>query len=105
MPDFIFAYHGGTVPETEAEQQASMAAWGAWFEEIGEHVKDPGNPVGKSSTVSAKGVSPDGGANPLSGYTIVTVDTHEAAEEMAKGCPIMGEGGSIEVAEIVELEM
>ena len=62
MPDFIFAYHGGTVPETEAEKQASMAAWGAWFEEIGEHDKDPGNPVGKSSTVSARGVSPDGGS-------------------------------------------
>lgn len=105
MPDFMFAYHGGKIPETEAEQQASMAAWGAWFGEIEASVKDPGNPVGKSSTVSASGVVQDGGSNPLSGYTIVTVDSHEAAEEMAKGCPIMGEGGSIEVAEIIEMEM
>ena len=105
MPDFMLAYHGGTIPETEAEQQASMAAWGAWFEEIDASVKDPGNPVGKSSTVSASGVVQNGGANPLSGYTIITAATHKAAETIAKGCPIMGEGGSIEVAEIVEIEM
>ncbi len=105
MPDFIFVYHGGTMPETEEAQQASMAAWGAWFEEMGARVKDPGNPVGKSSTVSAQGVEPHGGANPISGYTVVTVDNQKAAEALAKNSPIMDEGGSIEIAEIIEMDM
>ena len=105
MPDFMLAYHGGKAPETEAEAQAAMAAWGAWFGRIEDCVKDPGNPVGTSSTVSASGIVPNGGSNPLSGYSIITVETHKDAEEIAKGCPIMGEGGSIEVAEIVEVSM
>ena len=39
MPDFMLAYHGGKAPETEAEAQAAMAAWGAWFGRIEDCVK------------------------------------------------------------------
>ena len=35
MAKFILAYHGGGMPETEAEQAAVMAAWGAWFGNLG----------------------------------------------------------------------
>lgn len=105
MPDFIFAYHGGTIPETEEEQQKSMAAWGAWFGTMESILKDPGNPVGKSKTVSAAGVEDHGGPNPLSGYTIITVSDEETALNHAKGCPICDEGGSVEVVEIIPFEM
>ena len=106
MPDFIFAYHGGKKPETEEEGAKEMALWQAWFEKIGPNVVDPGNPVGKSYTVSASGVVDNGGANPLSGYTIIKADTVEAACEIAKGCPMVKDGsGSIEVVDIVEMEM
>lgn len=105
MPDFMFAYHGGKIPETEDEGKKSMAAWMAWFEGMGPIIKDPGNPVGKSSTVSASGVANDGGSNPLAGYSIITVDSLDTAIAHAKACPVVGEGGSVEVAEIVELEM
>ena len=74
MPDFMFAYHGGKIPETEEEGQKAMAAWAAWFQEMGGVVKDPGNPVGQSHTVSSSGTVADGGANPLAGYSIITVD-------------------------------
>ena len=104
MPNFMFAYHGGTVPETQEEGEKAMAAWGAWFEAMGPAVVDGGNPVGQSMTVSADGVSGDGGANPISGYTIVSADSAEAACELAKGCPLVADGtGSIEVAPIVEM--
>ena len=44
----------------------------------------------------------DGGANPLSGYTIIHTESIDQAVELAKACPIMGDG-SIEVAEIHEV--
>lgn len=104
MPDFIFAYHGGKTPESPEEGQKVMAAWMAWFEGMGAAVVQPGNPVGLSKTVSAAGVADDGGANPLSGYSVVRADTIEAACEMARGCPMVADGsGSVEVAEIVEM--
>ena len=104
MPKFVFAYHGGSMPETPEEGQKVMAQWGAWFEEMGAAVADPGAPVGMSKTVSAAGVADDGGANPLSGYTVVEAADMDAALAMAKGCPmVVADNGNVEVAEIVEM--
>ncbi|MFV2053920.1 hypothetical protein [Aliiroseovarius sp. YM-037] len=104
MPNFVFAYHGGKMPETEEEGAKEMAAWGAWFEQMGSAVVDPGNPVGMSKTVSADGVEDSGGANPVSGYTVVSADTIDAACDMAKGCPIL-KHGTVEVAEVHVIDM
>ena len=102
MPKFVFAYHGGKPPESPEEGEKVMAAWGAWFETLGSAVVDGGAPVGVSKTVSASGVTDGGGANPLSGYSIVSADNIDAAVEMAKGCPIL-DGGSVEVAEAMDM--
>jgi len=104
MPQFVFAYHGGSKPETQEEGERVMAAWGAWFENMGDALEIPGAPVGMSKTVSASGVADDGGANPISGYTVVKADSMDAATEMAKGCPMVVDGtGSVEVAEVMEM--
>ena len=66
MPEFMFAYHGGKMPETPEEGAKAMAAWEAWYKDLGESVVHPGNPVGMSKTVSAGGIADDGGSNPLS---------------------------------------
>jgi hypothetical protein len=104
MPKFIFAYHGGEMPETEEARAAEMAAWGEWMGELGAALVDPGNPAGPSKTVTGKGVEDNGGANPISGYSLVNADSIDAAVEMAKGCPIL-KSGSIEVAEAIEMQM
>ena len=104
MPGYIFAYHGGKMPETEEEGARVMAQWEAWLGGMGTAALDPGNPVGPSSTVHPDGsVSCDGGANPLSGYSLVSADSIDHATEIAKGCPILEAGGSVEIAEIVEM--
>lgn len=106
MPQYLFVYHGGTTPSDPAEIEATMAAWGAWFQNMGPALEIPGNPVGQSHTVSADGVADNGGPNPASGFTVVKADSIEAATEMAKGCPMVVNGsGSVEVAEIHEIEM
>ena len=104
MPNYMFAYHGGGAPETPEEGEKVMAAWMAWYGAMGDAVVDGGNPVMQSMTVSKDGVVDNGGANPLSGYTIVSADSYDAACEMAKGCPMVVDGsGSVEVAEIHEM--
>lgn len=104
MPKFIFAYHGGGKPETPEEGAKVMAAWEAWLGGMGDACADMGAPVGMSSTVSADGVADNGGANPLSGYSVVSAADMAAACELAKGCPILeGGAGTIEVAEIMEM--
>lgn len=99
MPQFMFAYHGGKMPETPEEGQAVMAAWTKWFGDLGKAAVQPGAPVGQSMTVNQDSVEAHGGSNPLSGYSIVEAGDMDEAVSMAKGCPIL-EHGSVEVAEI-----
>ncbi|MEP1201683.1 hypothetical protein [Tateyamaria sp.] len=104
MPKFVFAYHGGGMPETPEEGARMMAAWNDWYAAMGEAVVDGGAPVGQSMTVSQGGVTGDGGANPLSGYTVVQADTIDAACEMANGCPMIADGsGTVEVAPVIDM--
>lgn len=104
MPNFIFAYHGGTTPSSPDEIERIMGEWSKWFEGMGSAVVEPGNPVGKSTTVFQDRTEDNGGANPLSGYSVVKADTAEQAVEMAKGCPMVRDGsGTVEVAEIHEM--
>ena len=71
---------------------------------MGPQIVNPGNPVGMSKTVSGDGVADNGGANPLSGFTVVRADDIDAACKMAQGCPMVADGtGSVEVAPIIEM--
>ncbi|UYV36911.1 hypothetical protein N4R57_18325 [Rhodobacteraceae bacterium D3-12] len=104
MPDFLLIYHGGKQPDTQADIDAAMAAWGKWMEDNGPALINPGNPVGMSKTVSPSGVADNGGANPVSGYTILRADTIDAACAIAAQNPMVLDGsGSVEVAEIIEM--
>ncbi len=103
MSDFVFAYHGGKTPESPEEGAEQMAKWNAWVGGLGDAVVNPGIPLGTPKTVSSGGVSDDGGSNPLLGLSSVKADSMDAALEMAKACPTLEIGGTIEVAEVMEM--
>lgn len=103
MPRFLFVYHGGKKPETPEEGEKAMAAWSKWFEDMGAAVVDGGNPVGLSHTVASGGVETNGGANPVAGYSVIEAADQGAATAHAKGCPMLADGGTVEVAEIINL--
>ncbi len=104
MPKFVFAYHGGKRPETPEEGEKVMAAWQAWFADMGDAVVDGGNPVGPSYTVHSGGVDDNGGANPISGYTLINAPDMVTATGYAKNCPMVQDGsGSVEVAETFDM--
>ncbi len=99
MAKFVFSYHGGGEPSTDEEREKVMAAWMGWFGGLGDAVADPGNPFGPPKTVNSDGSVTDGAPNPTTGYTVVNAADIDAAVNMAKGCPILDDGGSVEVAE------
>ena len=104
MAKFAFIYHGGSAPSSPEEGEKIMAAWGAWMGLIGEKLVDGGNPFGQSQTVNSDGsVASDGGSNPASGYSLVDVADANAAAEIAKTCPILEAGGSVEICPAMEM--
>ncbi len=100
MAKYLFIYHGGGMPDSPEEGEKQMQAWGDWFESMGGNIIDGGSPIGESTTVLADGsVVGNGGSNPTTGYGLFEADNLEAAIAMAKGCPILASGGSVELGE------
>ncbi len=100
MANYLLVYHGGSAPASEEEGARVMQAWNAWFGTLGEAVVDGGNPIGQTRTIASDGaVSEGGGANPATGYSVITAESLDAAQAVAKGCPHLASGGSVEVCE------
>lgn len=105
MTKYIFGFHGGgDMPDDPKAADDSMAKWVAWYQDMGSAVIDMGTPAMSARTVEASGkVSNGGGANPLTGYSIIEARDIDAAVKLAKGCPIYANGGSVEVAELLPM--
>jgi len=104
MAKYVFVYHGGGAPESEEEGAAVMKAWIDWFGSLGSAVVDAGNPTGASATVGSDGsTSQGGGANPITGYSVISADSLDAALVLAKTSPQLASGGTVEVAEALDI--
>ena len=104
MANFLLVYHGGSMPASEEEAAAVTAAWMGWYGQMGAAVVDGGDPVGRAHTISSDGsVADGGGANPATGYTVISADDMDGAVTLAKGCPHLANGGSIEVCELISV--
>lgn len=98
MGRYVLVYQGGAMAETEEAQQAAMEAWGAWFGSLGAAVVDGGAPFGASGTVGGGGAKTG-----LTGYSILEAADLDAAVQMAGGCPIVADGGSVDVYETIDV--
>ena len=104
MAKYVFTYHGGGHPTNSDEVKKVMDAWGAWLGSLGAAVIDAGNPVGKSSTVKSDGsLVEGGGSNPVTGYSLIEASSLADAHKKAKGCPILKAGGTIEIAQAMDM--
>ncbi len=83
-------------------QQASLNAWNAWFGTLGEAIVDGGNPFTASATVSSGGATNPGRLG-ASGYSLVTANSLQDAVSLAKGCPVIADGGAVDVYETIEM--
>src|SRR5438309_4834713 len=99
MANFVLVYKGGGMPETDAQREQVMAAWGQWFGALGQSLVDGGNPFGPSSSIASDGSVKDGASSALTGYSILKADNMGDATTKAKGCPILTSGGTIELYE------
>ena len=102
MAKFVYVYSGGGGADTPEAQQEATRVWQAWFDTFGDGLVDLGQPFGASSTVRSGGTS-EGGTSNLSGYSVVSATSMSDAADKAAGCPILNEGGTVEVYAAIEM--
>jgi len=113
MPKYLLVYHNAPYDMSSIapeQMQEAMKLWNSW---IGEGMQrgwmvDGGDgllPDGR--VIDSNKVVTDG---PLAetkeivgGYSIVQADTYEQAVQCAMGCPILAEGGRVEVRQLAGL--
>jgi len=103
MPHYMITYLGGKQPASPEEGKQHFAKYKAWLASLGDAAVSPANPLKGTTTIHTDGTVTAGGTTRMSGYTIVATDTMEAALEMAKACPFLEMGGSLEVSELMQM--
>lgn len=100
MPQFIINYVGGTPPATPEEGQQHMARYKQWLAELGNCAIQPATPLKNTHNIAPDGKISNGGITGISGYTLIETASMEEALVIAKRCPFLEIGGSLEVAEL-----
>ncbi len=114
MKEFVFIYRNSNsevVPSPEEMQQV-MTSWMNWMGGIAAQNKLVNN-GNRLSMSLAKIVRPDNVISDgpyteikefINGYSIVKTANLDEAVELAKGCPILNTGGSVEVRAVVSAD-
>lgn len=103
MAQYIIVYLGGNQPSSPEEGKQHFAKYKQWLSSLGDAAISPANPLKGTSTVNPDGSVSDGGSSTMSGYTIVEAGSMDAALAMAKTCPFLDIGGSLEVSELMKM--
>jgi len=103
MPQYVIVYLGGDQPSSPEEGKEHMSKYMDWLSSLGDSAVSPANPLKNTSTVNSDGTVTAGGTTKMSGYTIIEADSMDAAISIAKSCPFLDIGGSLEVSELMQM--
>jgi hypothetical protein len=114
MANFLFVYRSGKegphAQLTPDEMQQQMQKWGAWIQEGFQKgwMVNPGDALTQEGrVVNAKKVVTDGpfveSKEIVGGYSLVQAESLDAAAQLAKGCPGLLFGGTVEVRPLAGL--
>lgn len=96
MPAYLFTFR---TPAGYAPTPETFDTWAAWQVGLGARLKDRGFP-GTAGT--SLGASP--GQTTLGGYSLIRAGSMQDALALARGCPMLGHGGTVEVAKLATNE-
>jgi hypothetical protein len=103
LAQFVLTYLGGDQPSSPEEGKKYFARYQEWLAELGDAAISPMNPLKGTQTVNADGSVSEGSSVSMSGYTIIEADSMDAAVDITKACPFLEMGGSMEVAEKIQM--
>ncbi len=101
--DYLLLYSGGSMPESEEEQARVMKAWTDWYGKLGSALVDGGNPASQTREIAADGAVTQVNGGAPTGYSIIKADDIDSAVALAKGCPVLQGGASLQVVETLDM--
>ena len=94
MKKFVYLHFGFVKPTPEI-----MEAWGAWFESISDKMVDRGGHFGNGREISKSGTRTlPMNMESITGYTVIEVESLDAAEKLAQKNPFIA---SIRIYEVM----
>ncbi|HEV2311079.1 MAG TPA: hypothetical protein VGU73_11205 [Acidimicrobiia bacterium] len=96
MPTYVFTYRSPT--DSAPADGNQVEAWQKWFKSMGASVESIGNPVFERTTVGQTGAGTE-----LGGFSFINADDLKAAAELARGCPVLGSGGGVEIGVLADV--
>ena len=103
MTQFVFVYLGGNQPSSPEESSKHFDKYLGWLKSLGDAVVTPTIPLKDTHTVSPDGTIGVGGSSAMSGFSIIKAESMEAALSIARDCPFLEIGGSLEVSEMMQM--
>lgn len=102
--------HVLAAPRSPEQARASGERWHAWAEELkeaghsvtGAQLEAAGRCVRGAQKIVAEGAF--GSDHTMGGYFILSAPSLEQATELAKGCPVLQHGGTVEVRPIMQTD-
>jgi hypothetical protein len=92
MTSYLFTFRA---PAGYAPTPETFDAWCGWQAALGARLKDRGYP---GTAAAALGAGP--ADTTLGGYSLIRTSSMEHALALARDCPMLGHGGSVEIAEL-----
>ena len=112
MTEFVFLYRGGDRPTSPEVGQQIMQKWMGWLKGLADrgHMIDRGQPLEHTGKIVARdGTVTDGpfaeAKDVVGGFSLIRARDVAEAAELAKGCPVLGYGGRVEVRPVMKLDM
>ncbi len=103
MSQYVIVYLGGNQPSSSEEGKKHFSKYMDWLSSLGDSAISPANPLKNTNTVNSDGTVTSGGTTTMSGYTIIEAESMEAAMSIAKACPFLDIGGTLEVSELMQM--
>lgn len=101
---FILTYHAtGEKPKTQKEAQQLNARCSDWLQSLNTVTGSALTPVKRTNTVKSDSIVLNETSSALAGYTVFHAESLEAALSVARECPLLEVGGTLEVSEIGSL--
>ena len=102
MQTFMFVYLGGDYPADPEQARKHFAAYQQWLVGLGDAVISPAVPIRDTHVVHPDRNTEQGNITRMSGLSIINFPSMSAALEVARSCPFLDIGGTLEVSEVMD---